>query len=102
MSDSTRDFIICQIRESLENNDVLCLDDLTSRILLYNSLIALIVLPVEQAKRSGTGGEKNPCSKNLFQICGKHVNSTLRFSNLSSGSIAMETFLSGKKIYTAS
>ena len=63
MSDSTRDFIICQIRESLENNDVLCLDDLTSRILLYNSLIALIVLPVEQAKRSGTGGEENPLFK---------------------------------------
>lgn len=63
MSDSTRDFVICQIRESLENNDVLCLDDLTSRILLYNSLIALIVLPVEQAKRSGTSGEKNPLFK---------------------------------------
>ena len=57
--DTTRDFILCQIKETLEVNDLLDLSSLTNRILLYNSLISLIVLPVEEIKRSGTAKEKN-------------------------------------------
>ena len=57
--DATRDFILCQIKETLETNDLLDLSSLTHRILLYNSLISLIVLPVEEIKKSGTAKEKN-------------------------------------------
>lgn len=57
--DATRDFILFQIKETLETNDLLDLSSLTHRILLYNSLISLIVLPVEEIKKSGTAKEKN-------------------------------------------
>ena len=57
--DTTRDFILCQISESLNTNDVLDLSLLSHRIMLYNSLVALIVLPVEEQKKSGTGTEAN-------------------------------------------
>ena len=57
--DATKGFIICQIKESLETNEVLDLSSLTNRILLYNSLISLIVLPVEEIKKRGTQSEKN-------------------------------------------
>ena len=57
--DATRDFILCQISESLNTNEVLDLSLLSHRILLYNSLVALVVLPVEDLKKSGTETEVN-------------------------------------------
>ena len=41
-------------------NEALDLAELSHRIMLYNSLVALIVLPVEEAKRQGTKRKKNP------------------------------------------
>ena len=67
--DATRDFILCQIEESLEMNEVLDLSTLSHRIMLYNSLVALIVLPVEEMKKRGTKNEKNPLyEKSLSDI----------------------------------
>lgn len=57
--DATRNFIICQIEETIKTNDLLDLSSLTNRILLYNSLISLIILPIEEIKKSGTEKEKN-------------------------------------------
>lgn len=64
--DVTKNFILCQIQESLERNKELNLSQLPDRILLYNSLIALIVLPVEEARRRGTKKERNPLFKKSF------------------------------------
>lgn len=60
LMDATRDFILCQIEETLETNEILDLSSLQHRIMLYNSLVALIILPVEEMKKRGTKGETNP------------------------------------------
>ena len=75
--DATRDFILCQIKETLETNDLLDLSSLTHRILLYNSLISLIVLPVEEIKKSGTAKVKNRIYRGSLSALQEKCNFTI-------------------------
>lgn len=83
--DATRDFILCQIKETLYTNDLLDLSSLTHRILLYNSLISLVVLPVEEIKKSGTAREKNRIYQGSLSALQEKCNFTIELFEPISG-----------------